>query len=156
MTNNTGTTRPARAREEPGIDYIFVSKEKFIEMDGNGDFLESGTYNGHYYGTLKPTLQVDYQETASTANQRQTSSLQYDGETGENNHRSATIHQETNALDKGESDLEVGDLGMTFDSKKGTSEEDHSGQESNDQRDIGEGGIAEEFSKELESYFNQV
>ena len=133
-------------------------------MDDNGDFLESGTYNGHYYGTLKPTLQVDYKETASTANQHQTSSLQCDGETDEtepnavakNNNKNVTIHQETNALDKSESDLEVGDLGTSFDSKEGTSEEDDSVQESNDQRDIREGGIAEEFSKELESYFNQV
>ncbi|CAB3980989.1 membrane-associated guanylate kinase, WW and PDZ domain-containing 1-like [Paramuricea clavata] len=50
------TTRPPRSGEEAGIDYIFISREKFLEMEKNGYFLETGSYNGHYYGTPKPLL----------------------------------------------------------------------------------------------------
>lgn len=69
------TTRPPRSREEPGIDYIFVSKEKFQEMEKSGDFLESGTYNGHYYGTLKPALHVNCKEELSLTNEDETNPL---------------------------------------------------------------------------------
>ena len=50
------TTRPPRSGEEPGIDYMFISREKFLEMQKHGDFLESGSYKDHYYGTPKPLL----------------------------------------------------------------------------------------------------
>ena len=35
---------------------MFISRDKFLEMEKNGNFLETGSYNGHYYGTPKPLL----------------------------------------------------------------------------------------------------
>ncbi|RWS25753.1 Membrane-associated guanylate kinase: WW and PDZ domain-containing protein 2-like protein, partial [Leptotrombidium deliense] len=48
------TTRPPRPSEVDGVDYKFVSKEVFMEMDKSGVLLESGVYSGHYYGTPLP------------------------------------------------------------------------------------------------------
>lgn len=45
------TTRPARAGEEDGRDYYFVSRERFQEMANRGDFLESAEVYGNFYGT---------------------------------------------------------------------------------------------------------
>lgn len=51
------TTRPARPGEIHGQDYIFLSNEQFLQLEQNGDLLEYGVYNGHYYGTPKPPKQ---------------------------------------------------------------------------------------------------
>lgn len=48
------TTRLPRNGEINGQDYIFLSDEQFLELEQNGDLLEYGVYNGHYYGTPKP------------------------------------------------------------------------------------------------------
>lgn len=48
------TTRPSRPNEIDGVDYKFVSKEQFMEMDRSGILLESGAYAGHFYGTPLP------------------------------------------------------------------------------------------------------
>lgn len=48
------TTRSPRPGETHGQDYIFLTNEQFLEMEQNGDLLEYGVYNGHYYGTPKP------------------------------------------------------------------------------------------------------
>lgn len=48
------TTRPPRPNEMDGVDYKFVSKEQFIEMDRSGLLLESGVYAAHFYGTPLP------------------------------------------------------------------------------------------------------
>ena len=48
------TTRQPRNGEINGQDYIFLSDEQFLELEQNGDLLEYGVYNGHYYGTPKP------------------------------------------------------------------------------------------------------
>lgn len=45
------TTRPPRPGEADGRDYHFVSQEQFMEMLGNGDFLESAEVYGNRYGT---------------------------------------------------------------------------------------------------------
>jgi guanylate kinase len=46
------TTRPARPGEVDGVDYSFVSRERFQKLVDEGAFLEHATYNGNLYGTL--------------------------------------------------------------------------------------------------------
>jgi len=49
------TTRQARQGEQDGVDYYFVTHDKFEEGIKAGDFLEYATVHGNYYGTsLKP------------------------------------------------------------------------------------------------------
>ena len=45
------TTRPKRANEVEGKDYIFVSRERFEEMVRENAFLEHATVFGNRYGT---------------------------------------------------------------------------------------------------------
>ena len=45
------TSRPARVGEIDGVHYHFVTREKFIEMQGHGEFLESAEVYGNFYGT---------------------------------------------------------------------------------------------------------
>jgi guanylate kinase len=47
------TTRQARPGEEDGVDYFFVSKDKFDNMIENGEFIEWAKVHGNYYGTPK-------------------------------------------------------------------------------------------------------
>ena len=47
----THTTRPIRQGEVDGIDYHFVSAEKFREIERDGGFVESATVYGERYGT---------------------------------------------------------------------------------------------------------
>jgi guanylate kinase len=52
------TTRPARAGEIHGEDYVFVSEAEFLARVKSGEFLEHARVHEHYYGTLrKPLLQ---------------------------------------------------------------------------------------------------
>uniref|UniRef100_A0A674EZQ2 Membrane-associated guanylate kinase, WW and PDZ domain-containing protein 3 n=1 Tax=Salmo trutta TaxID=8032 RepID=A0A674EZQ2_SALTR len=48
------TTRLPREREVPGVDYNFISVGDFRILEESGLLLESGTYDGNYYGTPKP------------------------------------------------------------------------------------------------------
>ncbi|XP_029281961.1 membrane-associated guanylate kinase, WW and PDZ domain-containing protein 3a [Cottoperca gobio] len=48
------TTRQPREGEVPGVDYNFISAGEFRELEESGLLLESGTYDGNYYGTPKP------------------------------------------------------------------------------------------------------
>ncbi|XP_041935593.1 LOW QUALITY PROTEIN: membrane-associated guanylate kinase, WW and PDZ domain-containing protein 2a [Alosa sapidissima] len=48
------TTRQPKEGEVPGVDYNFVSVERFMELEKSGALLESGTYEDNYYGTPKP------------------------------------------------------------------------------------------------------
>lgn len=48
------TTRAPRNGEIDGQDYIFLTNDQFLELEQNGDLLEYGVYNEHYYGTPKP------------------------------------------------------------------------------------------------------
>jgi guanylate kinase len=50
------TTRAPRPGETDGKDYHFVSREKFLEMAQNGDFLESAEVYGNLYGTSQPWI----------------------------------------------------------------------------------------------------
>jgi guanylate kinase len=46
------TTRAPRPGEVDGVDYSFVSRERFEQLIEEGAFLEHATYNGNFYGTL--------------------------------------------------------------------------------------------------------
>ncbi|XP_028261978.1 membrane-associated guanylate kinase, WW and PDZ domain-containing protein 3 isoform X2 [Parambassis ranga] len=48
------TTRLPREAEVPGVDYNFISMGDFRILEESGLLLESGTYDGNYYGTPKP------------------------------------------------------------------------------------------------------
>ncbi|KAM9823924.1 membrane-associated guanylate kinase, WW and PDZ domain-containing protein 2a [Neosynchiropus ocellatus] len=48
------TTRPPKEGEVPGVDYNFVTVDRFIELEKSGALLESGTYEDNFYGTPKP------------------------------------------------------------------------------------------------------
>lgn len=50
------TTREKRKEEKEGVDYYFVSEEKFERMDKEGKFLETEKVHGHYYGTLRDVI----------------------------------------------------------------------------------------------------
>ncbi|XP_051525786.1 membrane-associated guanylate kinase, WW and PDZ domain-containing protein 1-like [Myxocyprinus asiaticus] len=51
-TNKTtsGTTRPPRDGELHGVDYSFLSVEDFLKLERSEGLLETGTYEGNYYG----------------------------------------------------------------------------------------------------------
>ena len=51
------TTRPKRANEIDGKDYIFVTGERFEEMLRDGAFLEHATVFGNHYGTPKAPVE---------------------------------------------------------------------------------------------------
>lgn len=46
------TTRKPRPDELDGVDYSFVSRDRFQQLIDEGAFLEHATYNGNLYGTL--------------------------------------------------------------------------------------------------------
>uniref|UniRef100_A0A3Q3AG50 Membrane-associated guanylate kinase, WW and PDZ domain-containing protein 1 n=1 Tax=Kryptolebias marmoratus TaxID=37003 RepID=A0A3Q3AG50_KRYMA len=48
------TTRQPREGEVPGVDYNFVTVDRFMELEKSGALLESGTYEDNFYGTPKP------------------------------------------------------------------------------------------------------
>jgi guanylate kinase len=47
------TTRAPRTGEVEGVDYHFVTREKFERMIAAGEFLEHANVYGNYYGTSK-------------------------------------------------------------------------------------------------------
>jgi guanylate kinase len=53
----TATTRLPRAGERSGIDYHFVSKEKFEQMMERGELLEWANVYGNLYGVPKGQIQ---------------------------------------------------------------------------------------------------
>ncbi len=50
------TTRKPRPNEKDGVDYYFVSQEKFQEEVKKGSFLEYACVHGNYYGTLNKSV----------------------------------------------------------------------------------------------------
>ena len=55
----SGTTREPRGEEEDGLDYHFLSKERFEELIAENAFIEYANVHGNYYGTLKsPIVEV--------------------------------------------------------------------------------------------------
>ena len=51
------TTRKARPNEINGIDYHFVSKDKFKEMQKNNEFYEFAEIFDNFYGTSKKSVE---------------------------------------------------------------------------------------------------
>jgi guanylate kinase len=51
------TTRAPRPGETNGKEYHFVSRDKFLEMAQNGDFLESAEVYGNLYGTSQSWIE---------------------------------------------------------------------------------------------------
>ena len=50
----THTTRPKRPGEIDGVDYHFVTREKFLELKAQNFFVETTEYNHNFYGTSRP------------------------------------------------------------------------------------------------------
>jgi guanylate kinase len=53
----SATTRPMREGERDGVDYYFLGREEFIRRRDAGELLESATYGGHLYGTLRSEIE---------------------------------------------------------------------------------------------------
>ena len=53
----TTTTRNMRVHETNGVDYFFVSNERFLEMIKEDKFVEWTEYNGNFYGSTKDQIQ---------------------------------------------------------------------------------------------------
>jgi guanylate kinase len=53
------TTRSPRPGETNGKDYHFVSRDRFLQMAQNGDFLESAEVYGNLYGTSQPWIESE-------------------------------------------------------------------------------------------------
>lgn len=51
------TTRDPRGEEEDGIDYHFMSADRFRELLAGNAFLEHAEVHGNYYGTLKSPIE---------------------------------------------------------------------------------------------------
>ena len=51
------TTRAPRGEEEDGLDYHFLSKERFEELVGEDAFLEYASVHDNYYGTLRAPIE---------------------------------------------------------------------------------------------------
>ena len=52
------TTRSPRPGEVDGRDYHFISRETFLSMAKNGDFLESAEVYGNLYGTSQSLIEA--------------------------------------------------------------------------------------------------
>jgi len=52
------TTRPRRSSEADGIHYNFVTKQRFQQMKGAGDLLESAEVHGYAYGTPRAPVEA--------------------------------------------------------------------------------------------------
>lgn len=49
------TTRSPRPGEVNGVDYNFLSIDDFKKLERSGELLESGIFDGNYYGTPRPS-----------------------------------------------------------------------------------------------------
>lgn len=49
----SATTRKPRPGEKDGVDYFFLSREKFFKMVENNEFIEWAEVHNNYYGTPK-------------------------------------------------------------------------------------------------------
>lgn len=53
----SATTRPIRGHERDGVDYHFVTADRFAEMVRADELLEHATYLGHRYGTPRAPVE---------------------------------------------------------------------------------------------------
>jgi len=51
------TTRAPRGEEEDGVDYHFLTKERFEELVRENAFIEHACVHGNYYGTLRRPIE---------------------------------------------------------------------------------------------------
>jgi guanylate kinase len=58
----SATTRKPRAQEKDGQDYFFLSRSDFVTRRTNDEFVESASYAGEYYGTLKSEFERLFRE----------------------------------------------------------------------------------------------
>lgn len=58
----SATTRKPREGEVDGVNYFFLTKDKFEKMIKNNGFLEYANYNGNYYGTPVKGVQKAIEE----------------------------------------------------------------------------------------------
>jgi guanylate kinase len=56
MFSISHTTRPPRTGEQDGVEYFFVSEQKFEQMIREDRFVEWAEVHGHYYGTSREML----------------------------------------------------------------------------------------------------
>lgn len=56
------TTREARAGEQDGREYFFLSREEFLRRAGEGEFLEYDEHFGNLYGTPKSFVKEKLKE----------------------------------------------------------------------------------------------
>jgi guanylate kinase len=56
------TTRKPRGAEVDGKDYYFVSEEEFRKRRSKGEFLEYAEVHGHWYGTLRETVEAAFRK----------------------------------------------------------------------------------------------
>lgn len=61
----SATTRPIRQGEKDGIDYHFVTDQKFEELVANGNFLEHAEVFGYKYDTLRSQVEEAIQKNLS-------------------------------------------------------------------------------------------
>ena len=52
------TTREPRPGEVDGVNYFFISKERYDEMAANGDLLEWASFAGNHYGTPRDAVEA--------------------------------------------------------------------------------------------------
>lgn len=52
----SATTRSPREGEQEGVDYFYVTRQRFEQMIAGGEFFEYDEHNGHLYGTLKSQI----------------------------------------------------------------------------------------------------
>jgi guanylate kinase len=52
----SATTRPKRATETDGVDYIFLSEREFRRKIENNEFMEWEKFYDYYYGTFKSVI----------------------------------------------------------------------------------------------------
>lgn len=70
------TTRQPRKGEITGVDYHFISTERFLKLEDQGFFAETAQYNGWYYGTAKEDCTDDKVSVLTPHGLRQISKIQ--------------------------------------------------------------------------------
>lgn len=58
----SATTRAPREGEVDGVNYHFITREKFLELIESGGMLEYAEYCGNYYGTPRKILEEKMEE----------------------------------------------------------------------------------------------
>lgn len=113
------TTRPPKDDEENKIDYYFLNKEQFIELNNRGLLLDCGMYGGHYYGTMKPYSSPDILTMLDKANTHDKFSVQ-----SFNANHPAVGQQQSSQSQMSHSNMSSS-LGMPIDNGKSNLYENH-------------------------------